>query len=191
MKKNSIFGDQTEKIKKWGSISAVALVGIILLFLFFNLSNSTGSKRIAELEQKIEQLEMQLEKFEGVDEKVTRIWEQAKAFETFKTRFDRSEASISLRMDHFAMSLDTLKKKTDKTISEVEKLKKTQARKSTPKKATTVKSAVSGKTHTVAAGDTLYSISKKYHLSVDELKSLNKLKTGAVIHVGQTLKVSK
>jgi len=54
-----------------------------------------------------------------------------------------------------------------------------------------VKSAVSGKTHTVAAGDTLYSISKKYHLSVDELKSLNKLKTGAVIHVGQTLKVSK
>jgi LysM repeat protein len=191
LKNYSFFGDQTVPIKKWGVIAAVVFAGVLLLLFFFTLSSSGDSKRIAELEKKVEQLERQLEKFEGVDEKVTRIWEQAKAFETFKTRFDRSEASISLRMDHFAMSLDALQKKTDRAVADVSKVKKAQARQSISKKKATVKPSATGKTHTVAAGDTLYSISKKYKLSVDELKALNRLKTGAVIHVGQTLKVSK
>jgi LysM repeat protein len=191
LKQNSGFGDPVEFLKKWGVVAVGVLVVVVVLLFFFNLSNPAGSKRIAELEQKIEQLEMQLEKYEGVDEKVTRIWEQAKAFETFKTRFDRSEASVSLRMDHFAMSLDTLQKKTDRTAVELTKLKKAQRSTTAPPKVKTTKSAVPGKMHTVAKGDTLYSISRKYSLSVDELKALNKLKTGAVIHVGQTLKVSK
>ena len=44
-------------------------------------------------------------------------------------------------------------------------------------------------THTVQKGDTLYSISKKYNLTVDKLKSLNNLKTNN-IKVKQVLTVS-
>ena len=44
--------------------------------------------------------------------------------------------------------------------------------------------------HIVQQGDTLYSLSKKYNLSVDELKSLNNIiDTG--ISIGQKLKVKK
>lgn len=177
--------------KKPVVIVVAALVVVAVFLLISKLSQPASSQKTVELEQKIAQLEVQLEKFEGVDEKVTRIWEQAKTFETFKTRFDRTEASISLRMDHFAMSLDTLQKKTDKTMAAVEKMQKTQARKRAPAKVATSKKAVSGRTHTVASGDTLYNISRKYNLSVDELKAINKLETGAVIHVGQKLKVSR
>lgn len=46
------------------------------------------------------------------------------------------------------------------------------------------------KTHTVVSGDTLYSLGKKYGLTVDELKSINKL-TSDTIKVGQVLTVSK
>jgi hypothetical protein len=42
--------------------------------------------------------------------------------------------------------------------------------------------------HTVVKGDTLYSISKKYGLSVSELQRLNNLKDNT-ISIGQTLKV--
>lgn len=43
-----------------------------------------------------------------------------------------------------------------------------------------------GVLHTVSQGETLYSISKKYSLSVDELKAKNKL-TDNAISIGQTL----
>lgn len=45
-------------------------------------------------------------------------------------------------------------------------------------------------THTVKKGETLYSLAKKYNMSVAELKSLNGLKKD-VLSVGQVLKVKK
>jgi len=47
-----------------------------------------------------------------------------------------------------------------------------------------------GKHHTVAQGDTLYNISKRYNLTVDDLKSLNNL-TDEGIKIGQQLQVVK
>ena len=46
------------------------------------------------------------------------------------------------------------------------------------------------KTHVVKKGETLYSISKQYGLSVAQLMTFNKLSEGAVINPGQSLKIS-
>lgn len=46
-----------------------------------------------------------------------------------------------------------------------------------------------GNTYTVQKGDSLYSIAKKYDLTVDELKKINNL-TSNVLQIGQVLKVS-
>ena len=45
-------------------------------------------------------------------------------------------------------------------------------------------------THKVASGESLYSISKKYNISVDELKKVNNIPTGK-IRSGQELKISQ
>ncbi len=45
------------------------------------------------------------------------------------------------------------------------------------------------KTHVVKKGETLYSISKQYGLSVAQLMTLNKVSKGAVINPGQKLKI--
>jgi thiol-disulfide isomerase/thioredoxin len=45
-------------------------------------------------------------------------------------------------------------------------------------------------THTVKSGDTLYSLFRKYGVSVDEIKKLNKL-TSNTISVGQKLKIKR
>jgi LysM repeat protein len=43
----------------------------------------------------------------------------------------------------------------------------------------------------VKAGESLYQIGKKYGTSIEELRRLNQLKPGQVIHPGQKLVVSK
>lgn len=47
---------------------------------------------------------------------------------------------------------------------------------------------VAGKTHTVVKGDTLYSLSRKYDMTVDDLKALNGLKDN-VLSIGQELRL--
>ncbi|MGC1515169.1 MAG: glucosaminidase domain-containing protein [Maribacter sp.] len=54
--------------------------------------------------------------------------------------------------------------------------------------ATTLVATESETTHTVQKGDTLYSLSKKYFVSVDELKQINNLRD-ASLSIGQELKV--
>ena len=46
------------------------------------------------------------------------------------------------------------------------------------------------KTHTVQKGETLYSISRQYGLSVNELRQLNGLSDTSILKIGQVLKVS-
>lgn len=54
--------------------------------------------------------------------------------------------------------------------------------------ATTTAATTNFPTHKVAQGDTLYNISKRYNLSVDELKNLNNLKDNN-LSIGQMLRV--
>lgn len=191
LKKSAILTGNPVRYLYWGlGIAVVAGVVLLVMLLFSNLTETADLTRIKELEQKIERLEKRLEKYDGMDEKVTRIWEQAKSFEKFKTRFDRSEASMSLRMDHLAMSLDALQKKTDETLKKVATLQKKPVPPVSPASPPPTKKATAPKTHTVVAGDTLFSISRRYNLSVQKLKTINQLSEGAVIHVGQKLTVS-
>jgi len=43
--------------------------------------------------------------------------------------------------------------------------------------------------HVVEKGETLYSISKKYGVSVNQLMTVNKLSKGSIINPGQSLKI--
>ena len=55
--------------------------------------------------------------------------------------------------------------------------------------ATTAKAVVSGKTHTAAAKETLYSISRTYNVNVEDLKKLNPEAAKDGLKVGQLLKI--
>lgn len=56
------------------------------------------------------------------------------------------------------------------------------------KDTTTVNAEVSGSTYKVAQGDTLYSISRKFNVTVDELMKINNLTSNAIA-IGQIIKV--
>lgn len=60
--------------------------------------------------------------------------------------------------------------------------------KSKPKSSTTAKKASSSRTHTVAKGDTLYGLARKYGTTVPKIKSANGL-SGDLIRLGQKIKI--
>lgn len=163
------------------AVTMVALV-VVLFILLNNSSDSISARKLAAMEERIQSLEERLDKYTSIDEKVTRIWEQAKSFEKFKDRFDRSEASMSLRMDHLTMSLETLQKQLKENTPPP---RPADSGKATPPSPQPETSKI--QYHEVTAGDTLYNISKKYNLSVDELRKLNRMDPNSVIVPGQKL----
>ena len=161
-------------------------VGFLLLILLFILIFPIGKADISEkqflaMEARLKNLEDRIAKFEGVDEKITRIWERAQDFEQFKVRFDRSETSLLLRMDNLTKGMDRLQK-------EMTELKPAKAKVS--KTAKTAGGNANKQLHTVSSGETLYSISRRYGLTVEKIRQMNKLAEGAAIHPGQKLLVS-
>lgn len=89
----------------------------------------------------------------------------------------------------YNMSVDELKKLnniSDNALSVGDKLLVSKAEKVETKKAEKV--TTNSVYHTVEKGDTLYSISRKYDVSVDDIKKLNNL-TDNALSVGQKLKV--
>jgi uncharacterized protein HemX len=162
----------------------IALIVALLVLIMGGGTSDVSPQQMARVEARLQKLEERLDKFEAIDEKVTRIWEQAKDYETFKDRFERSEASMSLRMDHLTMSLETMQKQ----LSEAQAPAPEQA---APAEGDTSIAAPVKKAgiqyHQVQSGDTLYSISKKYNLKVDQLLQMNKMKPGSVIQPGQKL----
>ncbi len=157
------------------------LILALLLTLLFTRSRSTAvDDRILALENRMTKLEESIAKFEAIDDRVAQIWEQAQTFEQFKERFDRSEASLMLRMDHIAKNIDSMQKQMGKSSARKTKSSTTTVSKKTAKK----------RFHTVKPGETLYKIGRQYGLTVEKMRRLNKLADGAVIHPGQKLWVS-
>jgi len=164
-------------------LAVVISLAALLMLLLSTQKDPASDKQMALLQEKIKQLEERLDRYEGVDEKVTRIWEQARAFEKFKDRFDRSETSIMLRMDQMTTSLESVQK-------QVGQIRKAPPVVSAPVKAAPVKAestAARNRFHTVEAGDTLYSISKKYGIEVDDLLKMNQLEKESILKLGQKL----
>ncbi len=157
------------------------ILAILLILLFTRSRSTTEENRILALENQITKLEESIAKFEAIDGRVAQIWEQAQTFEQFKERFDRSEASLMLRMDHIAKNLDSMQKQMGKSSARTAKSSTT----------TTVSKKTDGKRfHTVKPGETLYKIGRQYGLTVEKMRRLNKLADGAIIHPGQKLRVS-
>lgn len=168
-------------------IGIVASLTALVMILVSGNGDSYAQHQIASMEERIRQLGDRLDKYEAIDEKVTRIWEQAKSFEKFKDRFDRSEASTSLRMDHLTMSLEKLQKQ----FSASNNAPVPQVVASPSGQTQQVKPENNNQLHEVVSGDTFYSISRKYNLSIEELLQLNQLNTDSVIVPGQKLIVQK
>lgn len=171
-----------------GVVLFIAFIGGVKM-LFYN-QGKADDQRLAALEKKIQRLDEQYAKFDSIDDKVTRIWEQAKSFENFRDRFDRTEASMTLRMDHLATNIDSVQKRLAAADTHARTTRPVQREQvKSDRKSSANNAAV--QYHTVAPKETLYGISLKYGIKLDNLLKMNHIAKGTVIQPGQKLIVKK
>lgn len=165
--------------------------GLLALIIFFLVlfpkdPETPGDRSPEASEDRLKQIEERLSGLEWMDERVTRVEERNKTLDSFAQRLDKIEASISSKTDEITKRLEHLEKKTagfrarDTVTRKPVKVPETR-------KPSVRRTGV--RFHEVRAGENLYQISRKYKLSVEELRRLNQLAPGAPIHPGEKLKV--
>jgi LysM repeat protein len=161
-------------------IAGVVLL-VVVVYLGWHVSNSDGRgtrTRLDKLEKQVVRLEKRLAALDRIEGQLTRLENSTQQVDVAVTRIDRIETAMSLRMDLLARELAALQNTSESHASPEETKSTSQA----PELSKAPPSI-----HTVAAGETLYQISRKYGLAVEALRRINNLDKTATIYPGQKL----
>jgi len=181
---------------------ALILFGALLLttlifFIFFRSSDSklevveqnVSSAAFSDFEIRIQNIEKALQIEQDLKSEGVNIKESVMEVNHIKDRLGRLETAFSVKFN----SLIDRMGKIEKSILQLENktVKKIVKKESEPKVVVPVKKAVKKKSqfHMVKKKETLYSIGKKYNISIDQLRKLNKLSKEATIYPGDNLLV--
>lgn len=184
---------------------AIAIgVGVLALVLaLFSFRSGTGgdqaAQQAAELERRLDDLEFRLAEVEAFRGRIDLLESRASVSGDIAERIERVEESvvgqmdIDQRMAGIEKAIEDRLKQLDRKMAALEKAAAARPAPAAPKKAETTakaQAAAKGRYHVVAAGETLYSISRRYDTTVDRLVKLNRLDADLTIRPGQKLRVS-
>ncbi len=163
------------------SIIAVAgflIIGILLIAALSRMQDLAEKKQLSALVSRLEQLERQLAGLVDVENQSGLSPTSQKQFDLITERLNRLESTVSAKMDL--------------VIKELENQKQMPVPKKGPEKETPqpLKKETKPKVHKVQTGETLYRISQRYGLTVEQLRDYNQLGVNPKIHPGQELKLT-
>ena len=136
---------------------------VVLVVLFQRSSNIDSGNKMRSLERRIKQIEESLYKLDWIEANLEEVKEENKQFNSFKDTF---KTPITPPKSTTAKKPITPPKST------------TTEEPTTPPESTTTQTAeeqIEAVYHEVAPGETLYRISLRYGIKVEELRRLNKL----------------
>ena len=163
-----------------GGIGLVIFV-ILLIMVLSRPSDVVDGEQLQSLEERIQGLEKKLATIDVIGQAFDRIDNNEKELNLIMERVDRFEGTVTTQIDQIIKELEKLHRKTGSAPPPKAKAAQPVAKSTTEKKT---------KVHAVSAGETLYSISRRYGLTVDQLRKYNNLNKDAAIHPGQKLKLS-
>lgn len=154
-------------------VVGIALVVMMAIWFRGTPQSPQADGRIDQIEDHIATLEKRLAELNGIEEKLSALERDGQAYLQAIERLNRLGTTVSMRVDQIANALT--KEQT-----------KPPARQAKPpeKPAATGTETV---THVVKSGDTLYAISRRYNLSIDQLRRDNNLGNTSAIKPGQKL----
>lgn len=157
------------------------LILIVLCVVLIARTYSLAEKaQLLALESRLEQLEGRLGSLEG-EGGLSQTGGSGNQLILLTERLDQLEANMTARINSMVKELNA---PPPKTASQA--VQKTETSNQLPVE----KKETKAKMHTVKQGETLYRISRRYNLSVDQLREYNKLGAKADIYPGQQLKVT-
>jgi len=160
----------------------IALFFVLALFSFFFGRGPGGTGEQDLMRNKVTKMEGEVMRLKAMEERLINL-EKNLALQGVPAT--GAEGALAEKLETLSKRVEALEKKT----APAEKPAAAPAVKEKLKKDT----ASPGKKryHEVKKGETLYQISKKYGISVTELKNINNLSAGQSIQPGQKIQVSK
>jgi len=162
-----------------GSWLVIIPIALLALMVFFMRPGGSDKAMLSAMDQRFQELESRMTTLEEIGNRVTDTDKKQQDTQSLLVRLDRLETSFAKRIAEMEKQV---KKLQTNVVNMGTKQSQTPVTKSGP-------STPAAKTHLVKKGETLYSISKQYGVSVSRLMAFNKLSKGAVINPGQILKV--
>lgn len=199
--------ENRNKKKKWERLSfggfqktemALIILGgflviLIILFVVFlpGKSKTQDALRLTQLESRLQAVEEKLGRLELVDQQLAIVAEQSKEFGMFMERYDRLDAAMALKLDLLAQQVNDLQKRMEIVKARSAETIKPKAEKpaASPAEKKPATKTTTERYHTVRPGDTIYSISRRYGVTVGDLQHLNKLSSDLLIYPGQKLRI--
>jgi LysM repeat protein len=156
------------------------LVLIILSIMVLSKAQDLAEKeQVLALESKLDQLERKLGDLEQIDRLAGETPENQ--FNLLNDRLAKLETSITTKIDQMITELEGIKSPD---------ASKQKTKTETPKPAKQKQKEIKPTVHKVQAGETLYRISRRYGLTIDQLLKYNKLTPDTKIYPGQELKLA-
>ena len=178
-RRSSLYTISQGKILLFGG--AGLLVLIILVVLLFLGGKEAPSEDLSLLQARLTRMEARIKTTGALENRIQQIEEQGKEVRQSLLKTDLSIRTIKGDLNQLIEAFEGSQKKTPPVPKKVE----------VPK---SVKEASIAQTekdyHLVSRGETLYRISRKYGISVDDLRRLNNMDPNALIHPGQKLLVT-
>lgn len=157
---------------KWQYIAVIAVVVIILVFLFISNDDGVPTEKINSMNSAIDDLKNSLNQ---LDSRINQLDQSLSSLE-------KKGGTDSQRLDKLYKQFSQMENRISSLSGKLEELSKVT---NAPVPAPEIKSGY----YEVRRGDTLYSIAGKHNLSVEKLLSLNNLKKSQSIYPGQQLKI--
>jgi LysM repeat protein len=169
-----------------GGLGLVVVV-IMLVLILSRPKNIVDQEYLQSLETRMQQLEKKQAAIGVMDQILERIPKQEQKLDLLDKKLNRFESTVTTQIDQIIKELGALHQKT---------AQKPASRAPTPKTVEKKQPVASKKTesttkfHQVQAGDTLFRISRRYGLSIEQLRSYNNLAPNTAIYPGQKLILS-
>lgn len=169
-----------------GGLGLVALV-VMFVIILSGPKNIVDLEYLQSLESRMQQLEKKLATIGIMDQTIERLGNQEQNLDRLDKKTGRFESTVTTQIDQIIKELGVLHQKTSH-ISTAAAPQPNTADKKQPVASKKAESAA--QFHQVQPGETLYRISRRYGLSIEQLRAYNDLAANAAIYPGQKLKLS-
>jgi LysM repeat protein len=158
----------------------VGIAVVILMAIWFRGKPQNPPVNLVnhELEDRVTALEKQLMELNGMEERLQTLERDGQSYQQAVEKLSRMETSLSQRMDQLNKTLPVAS-----SAPAAARPPEKQTAQKTVKQANAV-------THVVKSGDTLYAISRRYQVSIDQLRTDNNLGKKSTLRPGQKLIVN-
>jgi septal ring factor EnvC (AmiA/AmiB activator) len=173
------FRSQGPSLVFWG----IGLFVLIAAFaLFFIGGDKASTEDLKSIRAKLAQLNKRVILLEGTGQKIAGLEDRIQGLQKSVAKLVALGKPVGDRLDRLAKKIDGLQKRMASVPAKRETGQAIQERSI---------SKSERPYHEVGRGETLYRISKKYGISVDELRRLNNLNQNQTIYPGQKLLVTE